>query len=79
MARLSTPRRTRTVFKRRKFDDLVKSRNSIEFVIPPNPGPDPGFAGVTLQETFYEIIKFGVKRMISRAEIVSSRFLSSKT
>jgi hypothetical protein len=22
------------------------------------PGPDPGFAGVTLQETFYEIIRF---------------------
>ena len=94
MARLSTPRRTKTIFKRRKFDDLVKSRNSIEFVIPANPGSSPGqapessyfkmfwtpaFAGVTLQETFYEIIKFGVKRMISRAEIVSSRFLSSKT
>jgi hypothetical protein len=72
-----------------KFDDLVKSRNSIEFVIPANPGSSPGqapesrvpgenrdpvyemvpdfrrddvwtpaFAGVTLQETFYEIIKF---------------------
>jgi hypothetical protein len=22
------------------------------------PGPDPGFTGVTAQETFYEIIKF---------------------
>jgi len=56
-----------------KFDELVKSRNSIEFVIPANPGSSPGqapescyfkmfwtpaFAGVTLQETFYEIIKF---------------------
>jgi hypothetical protein len=55
-----------------KTDDLVKSRNSIEFVIPAKagihlfqdvldpgacPGHDPGFAGVTLQETFYEIIK----------------------
>jgi len=81
-----------------KFDDLVKSRNSIEFVIPANPGSSPGqapesrvpgenrdpvyemvpdfrrddvwtpapglkhagtgFAGVTLQETFYESIEF---------------------
>jgi len=72
-----------------KFDDLVKSRNSIEFVIPANPGSSPGqapesrvpgenrdpvyemvpdfrrddvwtpaFAGVTLQETFYESSKF---------------------
>jgi hypothetical protein len=55
------------------LDELVKSRNSIEFVIPAKagiqlfqdvldpgacPGPDPGFAGVTLQETFYEIIIF---------------------
>ena len=24
------------------------------------PGPDPGFAGVTLQETFYEIIIFSI-------------------
>ena len=54
------------------LDDPVKSRNSIEFVIPAKagiqlfqdvldpgarPGLDPGFAGVTLQETFYEIIK----------------------
>jgi hypothetical protein len=46
-----------------KYDGLVKSRNSIEFVIPAKagiqlfqdvldpgacPGPDPGFAGVTL-------------------------------
>ncbi|MCX5916306.1 MAG: hypothetical protein NTX30_06420 [Deltaproteobacteria bacterium] len=52
-------------------DEPVKSRNSIEFVIPANPGSSPGqapessyskmfwtpaFAGVTLQETFYEII-----------------------
>jgi hypothetical protein len=59
------------------IDDLVKSRNSIEFVIPAKagiqlfqdvldpgacPGPDPGFAGVTLQETFYEIINIGVPR-----------------
>jgi hypothetical protein len=56
-----------------KYDDLVKSRNSIEFVIPANPGSGPGqapesshfkmfwtpaFAGVTLQETFCKIIKF---------------------
>jgi hypothetical protein len=49
------------------IDDLLKSRNSIEFVIPANPGSSPGqalessyfkmfwtpaFAGVTLQETF---------------------------
>ena len=27
-----------------KFDDLVKSRNSIEFVIPANPGSSPGQA-----------------------------------
>ena len=55
-----------------KLDDLAKSRNSIEFVIPAKagiqlfqdvldpgacPGPDPGFAGVTLQEIFYEFIK----------------------
>ena len=55
------------------LDELVKSRNSIEFVIPAKagiqlfqdvldpgacPGPDPGFAGVTLQEIFYEIIIF---------------------
>ena len=53
------------------IDELVKSRNSIEFVIPAKagiqlfqdvlnpgagPGPDPGFAGVTTQETFYETI-----------------------
>jgi hypothetical protein len=53
------------------IDELVKSRNFIEFVIPAKagiqlfqdvldpgacPGHDPGFAGVTLQETFYEII-----------------------
>jgi hypothetical protein len=56
-----------------KFDGIVKSRNSIEFVIPANPGSGPGqapessnfrmfwtpaFAGVTIQEIFYEIIKF---------------------
>jgi arginase family enzyme len=60
------------IFKKPRVDELVKSRNSIEFVIPAKagiqlfqdvldpgacPGPDPGFAGVTLQETFYEIIK----------------------
>jgi len=57
------------------LDELVKSRNSIEFVIPAKagiqlfqdvldpgacPGPDPGFAGVTLQETFYEIINLAM-------------------
>jgi hypothetical protein len=56
-----------------KSDELVKSQNSIKFVIPVNPGSSPGqapesgyfnkfwtpaFAGVTLEETFYEIIKF---------------------
>jgi len=49
-----------------KVDDLVKSRNSIKFVIPAKAGIPysyfkafwtPAFAGVTLQETFYEIIK----------------------
>jgi hypothetical protein len=55
------------------FGELVKSRNSIEFVIPANPGsgrgqaPEssyfkmfwtPAFAGVTTQETFYETINF---------------------
>ena len=49
-----------------QIDELVKSRNSIEFVIPAKAGIqlfqslgglDPAFAGVTLQETFYEIIK----------------------
>jgi hypothetical protein len=55
------------------FDDFVKSRNSIEFVIPANPGSSPGqapessyfktfwtpaFAGVTIQLTFYEAIMF---------------------
>jgi hypothetical protein len=55
------------------FDDLGKSRQFIEFVIPAKagiqlfqdvldpgacPGPDPGFAGVTLQETFCEITNF---------------------
>jgi hypothetical protein len=57
-------------------DELVKSRNSIEFVIPAKagiqliqdvldpgacPGPDPGFAGVTPQETFYKSIKLCAK------------------
>jgi len=72
-----------------KFDDFVKSRESVEFVIPANPGSGPGrapesrlpgenrdpvfemvpdfrrddvwtpaFAGVTLQKTFCEMIKF---------------------
>jgi hypothetical protein len=54
-----------------KLDELVKIRNPIEFAIPAKagiqlfqdvldpgacPGPDPGFAGVTTLETFYEII-----------------------
>ena len=57
-----------------KSDELVKSRNSIKFVIPAKagiqlfqdvldpgayPGHDPGFAGVTIQEAFYEIIIIG--------------------
>jgi hypothetical protein len=56
------------------FDTLVKSRNFIERVIPAKagislfqnvldpgacPGPDPGFAGVTTLEAFYEIILSG--------------------
>jgi len=36
-------------------DDLVKSRNSIEFVIPAK----AAFAGMTIQETFYETILTG--------------------
>ena len=55
-----------------KLDGFVKRRNSIEGVIPAKagirlfqdvldpgacPGPDPGFAGVTTQETFYETVK----------------------
>jgi hypothetical protein len=61
----------KTIFRRKNLDELAKSRNSIEFVIPANPGSGPGqapessyfkmfwtpaFAGVTLQVTFYEII-----------------------
>jgi hypothetical protein len=57
-------------------DEFVKNRNSIEFVILAKagiqfiqdvldpgacPGPDPGFAGVTPQETFYESIKLCAK------------------
>jgi hypothetical protein len=45
-------------FRRPNLDDVVKSRESIEFGIPANPGPDPEFAGATVQETFYEIIIF---------------------
>jgi hypothetical protein len=55
-----------------RIEELVKSRNSIESVIPANRGSGPGqalessyfkmfwtpaFAGVTLQETFYETIR----------------------
>jgi hypothetical protein len=55
-----------------RTDELVKSRISIKFVIPANPGSSPGqasessffkmfwtpaFAGVTIQETFYETSK----------------------
>jgi hypothetical protein len=55
-----------------KFDEFVKSQNPYEFVIPAKAGiqlfqfvlgpgacprPDPGFAGVTIQETFYEFIR----------------------
>jgi hypothetical protein len=54
-----------------KFDKLVKNRKSAKFVIPAKagiqsiqnvmdpgacPGHDPGFAGVTTQETFYDPI-----------------------
>jgi hypothetical protein len=60
-----------------KLDELTKGRISIEFVIPAEagiqlfqdvldpgacPGPDPGFAGVTLQETIYETIKIWCSR-----------------
>jgi len=48
-----------------KFDEVVKSRNSIEFAIPAKPETSyfkqfwtPAFAGVTIQETFYEIINY---------------------
>jgi hypothetical protein len=55
------------------FDELVKSQKPGFSVIPAKagiqlfqpvldpgacPGPDPGFAGVTTQETFYETINF---------------------
>jgi hypothetical protein len=58
-----------------KVDGLVKSQKVgfsvipakagiqlFEVVLDPGacPGPDPGFAGVTPQSTFYEIIKVGV-------------------
>jgi len=35
------------------------------------PGPDPGFAGVTLQESFYEIIKL---HLFGKFEIRASIF-----
>ena len=38
------------------FQKAKRLRNFIEGVIPANPGSGPGFAGVTLQEKFYEII-----------------------
>jgi len=59
------------IFLHNNYDGFVKSRNSIECVIPANPGPSPGqapesiysqmfwtpaFAGVTIQETFFETI-----------------------
>jgi hypothetical protein len=55
-----------------EVDGLVKSRKVGFYVIPAEagiqvfqdvldpgacPGPDPGFAGVTIQETFYEFIR----------------------
>jgi hypothetical protein len=64
--------RTQRIFQRTKKDEFVKNRNSIECVIPAKagiqlvqdvldpgacPGPDPGFAGETIQETFFETIK----------------------
>jgi len=49
-----------------KLDGFVRSRNSLEFVIPAKAETSyfkafwtPAFAGVTLQETFYETIKLG--------------------
>jgi hypothetical protein len=54
------------------MDEIVRSRNSIKFAIPANPGSGPGqapessyfkmfrtpaFAGVTIQGTFYRTIK----------------------
>jgi len=59
------------IFLHNNYGMFVKSRNSIECVIPANPGPSPGqapesiysqmfwtpaFAGVTIQETFFETI-----------------------
>jgi hypothetical protein len=32
------------------------------------PGPDPGFAGVTLQEIFYEIIKTDSIKIVRKGE-----------
>jgi hypothetical protein len=58
---------------RKNFDELVKNQNSMEFIIPANPGSSPGqapessyfkmswtpaCAGVTIQETFCENINF---------------------
>jgi len=52
------------LFSRPNIDELVKSRNSIEFVIPAKAGiqlfqdvPDPGFRRGDAPRDFYEIIK----------------------
>jgi hypothetical protein len=67
--------RTQRIIKKTQnpnLDEFVKSKNSMESVIPAAPGSGPGqapessdfkmiwtpaFAGVTIQETFYETIK----------------------
>ncbi len=66
------------------FDEFVKSRNSIEFVIPANPGSSPGqapessyfkmfwtpaFAGVTTKQTSYETINFPQGKRIPSSSI----------
>jgi hypothetical protein len=65
--RAQSKQRLRKRIRSSKFDELVKSCNSMEFVIPgesrnpvisipPSAGWTPAFAGVTLQATFYDII-----------------------
>ncbi len=53
----------RTILKAASGEFVIPAKAGIQLfqdVLDPGacPGPDPGFAGVTLQETFYEFISF---------------------